>query len=350
MVAGEGAANPALPAAVREDFELVRRNVELEARLIDDMLDITRVIQGKLALQRVPVDLHDTIRRAVEITAAAAAVKSIAPVLELRAGRAGVAGDPERLQQVFINLLGNAIKFTPAAGSVTVATRTDDARGRIVVRITDTGIGLRADEIGRIFQPFAQGSHAGETGSPVYGGLGLGLAIVEELTVRHGGRVNASSPGPGQGATFEVELPLIDEPAAAAGASRPEAAAPAPGRRILLVEDHANTRAVLARLLMRRGHQVLAVGTRVAAVDAAARQDFDVLVSDLGLPDGDGCGLFRELRTLRPGLTGIAISGFGMAGDLRRSTEAGFSAHLVKPVTVAKVEAALAQLRIGRGG
>ena len=342
--------NPALPAATREDFELVRRNIELEARLIDDMLDITRIIQGKLALQRVPVDIHDTIRHALETTGAAAAARAIVPTVELRAHRCRVSGDPARLQQVLINLVGNAIKFTPPGGAVTVSTDTDAQRGEIVIRITDTGIGLSPEELARIFQPFAQGSHAGETGSAVYGGLGLGLAIVEELTVRHGGRVSASSPGPGQGATFQVTLPLMPEPAGAgAGGARAAMPEPVPPCRILLVEDHGNTRTVLARVLERRGHRVVAVASRAAALDASRQETFDVLVSDLGLPDGDGCGLFRELRELHPELAGIAVSGFGMEGDLRRSSEAGFAAHLVKPVTVAKVEAVLAQLRPGGG-
>lgn len=350
MVAAEGAANPALSLATRDDFELVRRNIELEARLIDDMLDITRIIQGKLALQRVPVDIHDTIRHALETTGAAAAARAIVPTVELRARHCRVSGDPARLQQILINLVGNAIKFTPPGGAVTVSTDADEPRGEIVIRITDTGIGLSPEELARIFQPFAQGSHAGETGSPVYGGLGLGLAIVEELTVRHGGRVSASSPGPGQGATFQVVLPLMtDPPEAGADGSRATMPEPGPHCRILLVEDHGNTRTVLARVLERRGHRVVAVGTRAAALDACRQETFDVLVSDLGLPDGDGCGLFRELRELQPELAGIAVSGFGMAGDLRRSAEAGFAAHLVKPVTVAKVEAVLAQLRPGGG-
>jgi CheY-like chemotaxis protein len=207
---------------------------------------------------------------------------------------------------------------------------------------------LSEEEIAHAFEPFAQGSHAGDNGSPMYGGLGLGLAIVEELTAKHGGRVSVTSGGRGQGATFSFVLPLATQPPP--GDARAETEVPKPAaspRRVLLVEDHAHTRTALQRMLQRRGHFVVPAGSRAEALAEAAQHRFDLLVSDIGLPDGDGYELLGELRKLQPHLQGIALSGFGMENDVRRSAAAGFSMHLVKPVSVSKLDAVIAQLPLG---
>ncbi|HYD85105.1 MAG TPA: ATP-binding protein, partial [Opitutus sp.] len=349
MIASEAAADPSLPAHVRADFEVVRKNVELEARLIDDMLDITRITQGKLALQAQQVDLHASVREAVAMLRTAASEKHIVVSFSLQAWHSQVLGDPARLQQIFANLLSNAIKFTPSGGTVVVESANDETLNEIVVRVTDTGIGLTRDELTRVFQPFTQGGHAGESGSALYGGLGLGLTIVEELSVRHGGRVSAASPGPGQGATFSVSLPIARSVTAPPPMKDtvPEQTNAVTGLRILLVEDHAPTRMALQRMLARRNHTVISANSCAAALEEVKQRSFDLVISDIGLPDGDGYELLGRLRETQPQLPGIALSGFGMEGDLRRSETAGFAVHLVKPVPMSKLDAAISQLGIG---
>jgi PAS domain S-box-containing protein len=346
MIASEAVADPTLSPQVRSDFEVVRQNIELEARLIEDMLDISRITQGKLSLRREDVDLHQILRETVEMTRPGSAEKEIVPALKLNAMRSHVYGDPARLKQVFVNLLNNAIKFTPVAGSVVVETMNAEDKEEITVKVSDTGIGLTPDELTRVFHAFAQGSHAEEGGS-LYGGLGLGLAIVETLVVKHGGHVTATSPGRGLGATFTVDLPLGSGSTHRADTSGGGSGHPmsVPKWRILLVEDHAHTRVALERMLIRRGHAVTVAGSKAEAHEAASRQTFDLLVSDIGLPDGDGYQLIGELRAVQTGLTGIALSGYGMENDVRRSSEAGFVAHLVKPVSVSKLDALMSDLR-----
>lgn len=344
MIASEAAADASVPAELRADFAAICKNVELEARLIDDMLDMTRIAHGKLSLRKVRVDVHQVVREALEMVRAAATEKDVSVSLHLEAVRSRIIGDPARLEQIFTNLLTNSIKFTTPRGWVALRTCNPDGREEIEVRVSDNGIGLTQDELGRVFQPFTQGSHARE--SRAYGGLGLGLAIVEDWTARHGGRVTASSPGRGQGASFAVYLPLQTvgaEPGAETPAAPPSAGEPAP-QRVLLVEDHGPTRAALERMLRRRGHEVVAVGTKADAIAAGQVAEFDLLISDIGLPDGDGTELLPEIRRRHPHMRAIALSGFGMDADLRRSTEVGFALHLVKPVSMAKLDAAIARV------
>jgi PAS domain S-box-containing protein len=344
MIAGERAADPALPAEVRADFEVVQRSVEHEARLIEDMLDLNLISRGKMSLRKSKVDLHALLRDAAGIVGTAAQEKSIHLAVNPGSPQAHVSGDPARLKQVFLNLLNNAIKFTPAGGQVTVTTR-EDQPGKITVDVSDTGFGLTPDELERVFEPFAQGNHAGAGGSNAFGGLGLGLAIVRDLVCRHHGQVTGHSGGRGRGATFTVVLPLIG---AEAGGELP-AVAPSDGHvaclRILLTEDHAPTRTALSRILMQRHHEVTTAGSIHEALAAAATHEFDLLISDIGLPDGDGYQLFLGLRALQPGIRGIALSGFGMESDRARSSAVGFALHLVKPISGAKLDAAIRQVR-----
>jgi PAS domain S-box-containing protein len=343
MVAGDRAADPSLPAAVRADFEMIQKNIEHEGRLIEDMLDLNLITRGKLILRETRVDLHALLSDTLNVIAAAAACKDIALSFNPAAPQAEVQGDAARLKQIFLNLLNNAVKFTPPSGRVSVMTHLA-SDNEITVDIADTGLGLTDDELTRVFEPFVQGHHAGPGGFTSFGGLGLGLAIVRDLVTRHRGRVTARSEGRGRGATFSVVLPLSVERAAPPptdeAAKKPEAG----GRRILLAEDHDATRQALARILTARNHSVVAVRGKQEAVTAARRQEFDLVVSDLGLPDGNGYELFGEVRAIQPHLRGIALSGFGMEADLKRSAEAGFAAHLVKPVAVAKLTAAIAQV------
>jgi PAS domain S-box-containing protein len=339
--------HPALPAELRADVATIKNNVELESRLIGDLLDLTRVAKGKLQLEVEDVDLHAAIRAAVAVCER---TPSAALTVDLRAARHAVRGDATRLQQIVWNLVSNAQKFTPADGEIVVRTydvpaeagRGDEA-GRVRVEVRDTGEGIDPAVLPRLFAAFEQGE--GRTGRQL-AGLGLGLAISRKLAEAHGGTITAASAGRGKGATFTVELPAMAGPARPA--ARP-AAAPAVIRplSILLVEDHEPTRRVMAKLLGGQGHRVTAAGTVAAAVRAAGGGAFDLLISDLGLPDGSGLDV---VRALGPRLAGraIALTGYGMDRDVAATEAAGFAAHLTKPVDVETLTATIARV-IGGG-
>jgi len=338
--------NAELPEQVRSDFSMIRRNVELEAKLIDDLLDLTRIGRGKIHLQLETLDAHQIVRHALSVSATdEMAMKHLQLNLDLAAERHHVRGDAARLQQVVWNLLKNAIKFTPAGGAITVATR-NDAIGRLMVEVTDTGVGIEPDVLPRIFDAFEQGEVAV---ARHFGGLGLGLAISKGLVAAHGGTIAAHSAGRNRGATFTVtfetvpyDAPVSRRPAAP---SLPSSQARGAGRlSILLVEDHADTARALKRLLDGLGYDVRAADSVQAALHLAAETDFDVLVSDLGLPDGSGLEIMRRLRKPRAGATvpvGIALTGYGMEEDVARSRDAGFAVHITKPVNFDRLQEAI---------
>ncbi len=339
--------DPATPESVRPTLEMTRRNVELEARLIDDLLDLNRIVQGKLRLDRKVVDAHRLIREALEICRSGVEAARLRVELSLVATRHHIHADAARLQQVTWNLIKNAVKFTPEGGFIAIRTR--DEGDRLIVEVADTGVGIEAKTLARIFDAFDQG-HGSITQR--FGGLGLGLAIGRSLAEAHGGRLTASSPGLNQGATFRLDLPTVDAPS-----HRPEAAPPvaAPGDkeerpvgplRILFVEDNPDTLRVMARLLVARGHVVAKADSVAAALAVAEDGEFDLLISDLGLPDGSGLDLIRGIRALRQGraMPGIALSGYGLDEDVRRSHEAGFLEHLIKPVNFTALEVAICRV------
>jgi len=335
--------DPSTPESMRPVLEMTRRNVDLEARLIDDLLDLSRIGQGKLRLAREVVDAHLLIGHALEICREGIEEADLSITVELTALRHHVEADPARLQQVVWNLIKNAAKFTPGGGSIAIRTR--DEGPRMVVEVTDTGVGIDPDVLPRIFEPFEQG---GSAVTRRFGGLGLGLVISRSLAEAHGGRLVAASPGKGQGATFTLELPFVAPPSPATVIDMPTLPAmPLVGPlRILLVEDNPDTLRVMSRLLRGRGHAVTAADGLAAATRAAEGESFDLLVSDLGLPDGSGLDLIRRLGAIRP-IPGIALSGYGMDDDVKRSREAGFSEHLTKPIDFPKLEAAI--LRVASG-
>ncbi len=338
MTATELQGDPSLPLEVRDQLAMMRRNIELEARLIDDLLDLTRISRGKLQIHPAIVDLHQLIEQSAEIASNDGFGKQVRIVFALEAARPHVMGDSARLQQVFWNIIKNALKFTATGGRVTVCTRNDDA-GMIVVSVTDTGLGIRADVLPHIFEAFEQGEI---TFQQRFGGLGLGLAISRAIVEIHGGEIHAQSEGVGHGATFSVALATVEAPKSIASSqSRPHP--PRRARRLLVVEDHEETLTVLARLLRRRGHHVISARSMREGLAAAAKENFDAVISDLGLPDGTGFELMAKLRSAH-GLRGIALSGYGMDEDLRRSREAGFGAHLTKPVDFGQLERALEDL------
>lgn len=341
LLATEAAADPSLPAAAREDFDAIARNVMLEARLIDDLLDLTRIAQGKIHLDVRPVDVHAVLRAALETIQPEVGDKRLTVQLDWRARRTRLLADAARLQQVLWNLLKNAAKFTDPGG--TLRLETENRGEQIVIRVADTGIGMNPAELVRIFDAFVQGDHARTPGRHRFGGLGLGLAISRRLVELHGGGIEASSPGAGRGSTFTVTLPVDAGSVPACG---PPAAAgvPADGgggsKRVLVVEDHVATRLSLVRMLERRGYQVQAAGSLAEARAQLAGGPVDLVLSDLGLPDGSGHELMLEFRG-RSNFAGIALSGYGMEEDLTGSRSAGFLAHLTKPVTVQALDAAL---------
>jgi two-component system CheB/CheR fusion protein len=331
-----------LPKDLRHDMAMMRRNIELEARLIDDLLDLTRVSRGKLELQLQDVDLRQVLEHAIQTScgeeAAAGRLKVVADI----EGGHRLWADAPRLTQVFWNLLNNAVKFTPEGGTVTVRSWTD-APGWLTAEVTDTGIGIPPELLPRIFDAFEQGE-PGTTRR--FGGLGLGLAISKAITELHGGSLQALSEGPGRGATFRVRLPLTPVPAMTANEPRDAPVGDDRPLRLLLVEDHADTAAAMAELLRCLGHDVTvahSVAEGLATAEAIQDRGIDLVLSDLGLPDASGLDLMRELSQ-RYGLKGIALSGYGMEEDLRRSREAGFTRHLTKPVDLESLKAAIQQV------
>jgi signal transduction histidine kinase len=335
--------NPALPPDLSQQAHMIRRNVELEARLIDDLLDLTRIRKGKLNLNLTTVDVHEVLKRAVEICCAerASDVK-----LYLGAAWHHVRGDPARLQQVFWNLANNATKFTPTGRPIIF--RTSNPNGQkagesstVEIEVSDTGIGLEPHSLPRLFNAFEQGDN---TANRRFGGLGLGLAITKGLVDAHEGTIIGQSAGRDQGASFTVRLPVAADIPQRQPESMPRADQPwRAAVRVLLVEDHEETLKILAMLLRRLSFDVTTASSIKAALAAAAEKRFDLLISDLGLPDGLGYELMRSLRTTIH-VRGIALSGYGMSSDLRLSQEAGFAEHLVKPVDLKVLQDTIARV------
>jgi PAS domain S-box-containing protein len=339
LLATSLASDATVPGSVREDLETISRGISLQVRLVDDLLDLTRITGGKLSLTLEPVDVHEALKQALEMVNFEIRERRTAVTLDLGAPHHSMQADAVRLQQIFWNVLKNAVKFTPRGGVITVRTLIrPDQPGTLVVEISDTGTGIAPDMLERIFDSFAQEEHGSVHR---FGGLGLGLSISRRLVELHHGTIRASSEGRGKGATFCIELPL----AAAAEVAAPDKKPPAPprpgGRLILLVEDHDMTRATLARLLELRGHTVFPAGAAAEALRLAATHVCDLVISDLGLPDGDGCTLMATLRAAHR-LPGIAMSGYGAEADVGRSQESGFFHHLTKPVGIHNLEAAIA--------
>jgi len=321
---------PDLPKDIHESLQMIRRNVELEARLIDDLLDLTRIDRGKVQLNFEVVDAHTLLQSALEICQAEIDRKHLSRSLNLAAQKVHMRADPARLQQIFWNLINNAVKFTPENGQIIITT-SNDPGDHLRVEIADTGLGIEPEALPKIFDAFEQG------GRSRMGGLGLGLAISKTLVEAHKGTITAQSAGRNGGSTFTLVFPTCEKvKAQIAPAVSPRLPARQP-LRILLVEDHEDTNRSLTNLLRRRGYHVQSALNFQSAVDLSATAQFDVLVSDLALPDGNGIDLMRKLHSQRP-LLGIALTGFGMEADIRKSYDAGFKHHLVKPIDLNKLD------------
>ncbi len=322
-------ANDSLPPYLREKLVVIDRNVRLQARLIDDLLDFNRVIKGKLHLDSDIVDVHALVTNVVEICHPDADAKEQQLTVQLDAERSHVNGDSARLQQTLWNILKNAIKFTPVGGNINIATLVEGETLRIV--ITDDGVGIEADVIREIFNAFEQG---GKQVAVEFGGLGLGLAIARKFAELHGGTISAYSAGKMQGTTVTVELPIaLSKSFSAPTAPTPEIPADLTGTRILIVDDHADTLEVFTMILESMGIVVSTALDGKQALEIARQKSFDLLVSDLGLPDMTGYELVGRIHEIQK-LPAIAQSGYGMPSDIEKSRDAGFSAHLIKPVAI----------------
>ena len=344
LLASDAAANPDFSPSVRTIFDAIRRNVEIEARLIDDLLDVSRVSSGKLKLNHEHVDVADLVRTTLTMLRREFDHKRLVLDQDLPASPAFVLGDKVRLQQVIWNVLKNAVKFTPVSGTVTV--RLSVVENEICLVVSDTGIGMTPPELACAFDAFRRGN---SEYSQKHGGLGLGLTLGKSLVEQHGGNIQAASPGRDLGSAFTITLPLAVQRQLNNGETVARtSAAPSPthpvSRKILLVEDHESTREALRTLLARRDYKVTTAASLNEAVACAARENFDVLISDIGLPDGNGNELFAQLRAHSPLLQGIALTGFGMEDDVERSKNVGFLVHLTKPINIESLEQALARI------
>ena len=322
----------------REDLTMIKRNIELEIKLIDDLLDLSRITSGKLSLMIESVDLNEVVRQVCRICAPQLREKEVVLETDLDDAAGMVAADSARLQQVLWNVLKNAIKFTPVQGMEIRVSTARLENGCCEVRVADHGIGISAESLPRVFNAFEQG---GSSITRQFGGLGLGLAICRALMDLHHGSIRAESEGSGKGATFIIELPAREMTNTnRTRLTSPPDKAVMPHLRLLLVEDHADTARILIRQLERAGITAVQATGVDNAIMLAARGPFDLMVSDLGLPDGSGYDIMRHVSSVY-GMPGIAMSGYGMEEDMRRSREAGFSEHLVKPIDLRELLAAI---------
>jgi PAS domain S-box-containing protein len=315
--------------AVEQARAMMERQVVHMARIVDDLLDVSRLIRGQVELRQERLDLARLVRHAAADHHAAFADAGLTAEVDVPEVPLWVRGDPTRLTQVAVHLLRNAAKFTPRGGTVSVRLTPDAGRGQAVLAVRDTGAGIGPDLLPRLFEPFAQADRSLDRGP---GGLGLGLALVKGLVELHGGEIHAASEGPGGGTEFVVRLPMQPEPVALTG--MPEAPGHAPKRlRILVVEDNRDAADSLKILLELYGYDVTVAYTGPAGVERAKQWKPDAVLCDIGLPGLDGYGVVRELRQdpATAGARMIAVTGYGGDEDRRKSREAGFDAHLTKP-------------------
>ena len=343
------------PEEFDRGLETIERNARVQVQIVNDLLDMSRIISGKIHLEVQPLYLHEIVNSAIEAVRQSAVARDIRiqPLLDSRIGL--VRGDPNRLQQVLWNLLSNAIKFTPKGGRVQIVL--ERCHSHAEIRIEDNGIGIRAEFLPHVFDRFRQ---ADASTTRHYGGLGLGLSIVKNLLELHGGTVCVKSPGENQGSTFIVILPIshVRADESSPGNSRTVASDPPEAMevprldnvRVLVVDDESDGRALIARILEERGASVICVSSAREALEALAlgREHFDLLLSDIGMPDMDGLELIRGVRGLDKSRGGpipaIAITAYARAEDRQRSLLAGFQMHLSKPIEARELIASIAGL------
>ena len=339
----------------KEALSVIERNARMQAQLIEDLLDVARIVEGKLRLQVRPVSLPDVVRHAVDTVRPAAEAKEIRLQTVLDSTVSNVAGDPDRLQQVVWNLLSNAVKFTPRQGRVHVVL--ERVNSHVEIAVSDSGKGLTASQIPRLFERFWQ---ADSSSARAYSGLGLGLAIVRHLTELHGGTVTAESPGEGGGSTFTVKLPIVPVRTAGEETRRHPLAREArevqparlDGIRVLLVDDEPDANEAVRVLLDHWGAEVQVAGSASLAIDVMNRWKPDVLLTDIGMPIEDGYALLRRVRSRGDGLAhlpAIALTAYASSEDRTRLLSAGFQLHLAKPAEPGELTAAVAAVAVRLG-
>lgn len=340
-------ADDRLPREARDDIHMIRRNINIQSRLIDDLLDLTRISRGKVDLDQRILGLSSLLQDTAAIVAADLDAKNQTLDVDFSGiENLAVMGDGPRLQQVFWNLLKNAIKFSPANSVIDFHARQIPWESRVAIEVRDRGVGIHCDDTQRIFQPFEQAM----AGSQRHGdsGLGLGLAIARAIVELHKGEILVESDGHEKGATFVVELPLCESPARKSDDSDPAKPHPpgaaAPPLRILLVEDHGDTGRIMTRLLQAVGYQVKHAETAAAGFALITENAFDLIISDLGLPDESGLSLMARIRAIRPTLPGICLSGYGTEEDMIACKKAGFTEHLTKPIDISRLEATILKI------
>ena len=319
------------PALLERATEVIERNTRAQAQLVDDLLDMSRIITGKLSLDLRPVDLPTMLASVAETVGPAAEAKGIHLEVEVPEALPPLRADAARLQQVVWNLVSNAVKFSPGEGRVWIRARR--RRAQIEIEVEGQGIGIPEEFLPHVFERFSQQD---SSTTRAHGGLGLGLAIVRHLVELHGGEVEAESPGAGHGATFRIRLPLRPAAAAGAGAAAADGPVGLDGLHVLLVEDEADTRELYRVVLERSGARVVAVASAGEALERFADGTPDVLVSDIGLRDVDGYELIARIRRLPPGEGGrvpaVAVTAYVGEEHERRALAAGFQVHVAKPV------------------
>ena len=335
-------------------LEVIERNTTVQAQLIDDLLDLSRIMTGKLQLELQPVDPVDVVHAAIEAVQAGADAKHITLKAVLDPSAGPIVGDPKRLQQVVWNLLSNAIKFTPPHGVIELTLEEADGTSRICVR--DTGAGFSPDLLPNMFKPFQQGTDARRLG-----GLGLGLAIVHQIVGHHGGTVRASSAGDGQGATFIVDLPIRREqidavdaervPRTGAGGAAVQLAA-LDGVHVLVVDDEPDARELLTEILRCAGADVVAAGSAAEALGKLHERRTEVLISDIGMPEEDGYALIHRVRQLDAesggAVAAIALTANARAEDRSQALAAGFQMHMAKPIDPGELTRTIAEIMEGK--
>ena len=323
-----------------EHAELIERQSKHLTRLVNDLLDLSRVVSGKIVLKRELMDLSDALRQAMEMVNDAAARQKVSVELRNNKEPLPVFADPLRAAQIIANVVGNAIKYTPEGGHVVVSVERD---GDAIVRVTDDGVGIAPDRIGTIFELFAQAENAI---GRAQGGMGIGLALVRSLLELHGGKIDVKSDGIGHGSEFVIHFPLAAREHAAMGRpAQQRASNDRQPRRIVVVEDNADVRDLLRLKLKRLGHEVHAVGDGLAGVDTIVGNRPDLALVDIGLPGIDGYEVASRVRqSVGKEVVLVAVSGFGMPEDKRKAYDAGFDEHITKPADVTDIENLLSRL------